>query len=504
MISGLLLTPDEIINGVKTMLQVYHWIVEHLWFINIIFSILIIFFQRRNPTTVWAWLLLLYFIPVLGFVLYLILGQNFRKERMFKMKEIEGEVKYAVRRQEESIYRKKLKLKDSELERFKNLILYDLNEGEAVLTDNNDIRIYTDGREKFRALLNEIEQAENYIHIQYYIIRGDELWTEIEEALLRKVRQGVEVRILFDSMGCRGRKGMEGKDWMRLRKAGIQVAEFFPAVFGKLQLRVNYRNHRKIVVIDGRLGFIGGFNVGREYLGKSEKFGYWRDTHICIEGAAVTSLAVRFVLDWNYAAKENLFLRDRLFGIPDYTRNGKDLVQIISSGPDSGSPVIRDNYLRMIHMARKSIYIQTPYFIPDNDIRDALVIAAKSGIDVRIMIPCKPDHPFVYWATYSYIGELIEAGARCYTYNNGFLHTKCVCVDELVSCIGTANMDIRSFSLNFEVNAVIYSAGTTERLVKAFENDITKSTLITKKEYEKRTLFIRVKEQFCRLLSPVL
>lgn len=479
----------------------YRWMLDHLFLINIVFSLLIIFFQRRNPTTVWAWLLLLYFIPGLGFILYLILGQNFRKDRMFKMKEIEGEIKYAVRRQEESIYRKKLKLRDPELERFKRLILYNLNEGEAVLTDNNDIRIFTDGREKFQALLSEMDHARNYIHVQYYIIRNDELWKEIEEVLARKARQGVEVRVLFDSMGCRG---MHRSDWARMEKAGIQVAEFFPALLGKLQLRVNYRNHRKIAVIDGRIGFVGGFNVGREYLGKNKKFGYWRDTHICIEGSAVTSLAVRFVLDWNYAARENLFLEDRLFEIPTYVRGGRDPVQIISSGPDSSSQEIRDNYMRLIHMARKNIYIQTPYFIPDNDIRDALVIAAKSGIDVRIMIPCKPDHPFVYWATYSYIGEMIEAGARCYTYDNGFLHAKCMCVDGLVTCMGTANMDIRSFSLNFEVNAVVYSARTTERLMEAFENDITRSTLVTRKNYEQRDLAVRVKEQFCRLLSPVL
>ena len=483
------------------VINVYRWMMEHLFLINIVFSLLIIFFQRRNPTTVWAWLLLLYFIPVLGFVLYLILGQNFRRERMFKMKEIEGEIKYAVRRQEESIYRKKLRLRDPELDRFKRLILYNLNEAEAVLTDNNDIRIFTDGREKFQTLLSEMDHARNYIHVQYYIIKNDELWKEIEEVLLRKARQGVEIRVLFDSMGCRG---MHGSDWARLEKAGIKVAEFFPALLGKLQLRVNYRNHRKIVVIDGRIGFVGGFNVGREYIGKDKKFGYWRDTHICIEGSAVTSLAMRFVLDWNYAARENLFLEDRLFELPTYVRNGRDPVQIISSGPDSKSQEIRNNYLRLIHMARKNIYIQTPYFIPDDDIRDALEIAAKSGIDVRIMIPCKPDHPFVYWATYSYLGEMVEAGARCYTYNNGFLHAKCMCVDGLVTCMGTANMDIRSFSLNFEVNAVIYSARTTGRLMEAFENDIAKSTLITRKKYEQRDFIIRIKEQFCRLLSPVL
>lgn len=488
------LVGDGVINA-------YRWMMEHLFLVNIVFSLLIIFFQRRNPTTVWAWLLLLYFIPVLGFVLYLILGQNFRRERMFKMKEIEGEIKYAVRRQEESIYRKKLRLRDPELDRFKRLILYNLNEAEAVLTDNNDIRIFTDGREKFQALLSEMDHARNYIHVQYYIIKNDELWKEIEEVLIRKARQGVEIRVLFDSMGCRG---MRHSDWARLQKAGIKVAEFFPALLGKLQLRVNYRNHRKIVVIDGRIGFVGGFNVGREYIGKDKKFGYWRDTHVCIEGSAVTSLAVRFVLDWNYAARENLFLEDRLFEIPTYVRNGRDPVQIISSGPDSRSQEIRNNYLRLIHMARKNIYIQTPYFIPDDDIRDALEIAAKSGIDVRIMIPCKPDHPFVYWATYSYLGEMVEAGARCYTYDNGFLHAKCMCVDGLVTCMGTANMDIRSFSLNFEVNAVIYSARTTEKLMDAFETDIAKSTLVTRKKYEQRDFVIRIKEQFCRLLSPVL
>ncbi len=327
------------------------------------------------------------------------------------------------------------------------------------------------------------------------------MWAKIEEVLIGKVKEGVEVRVLFDSMGCRG---MRKKDWRRLECAGIKVAEFFPAIFGKLHLRMNYRNHRKIVVIDGRVGFVGGFNIGREYLGLDKKFGYWRDTHLCIEGAAVTTLAVRFALDWNYAAKENLFLKDQLFEIPDYMRGGKEPIQIISSGPDSKSQEIRDNYLRLIHKARRSIYLQTPYFIPDEAVLSALYIAAKSGVDVRIMVPCKPDHPFVYWATYSYLGEMIEAGAKCYIYNNGFLHAKGISVDGKVSCLGTANMDIRSFQLNFEVNATIYSESTTRRLEEAFENDIRQSTLITREIYESRSLIVRIKEQFSRLLSPLL
>lgn len=489
---------ETIWNSVVT---VFHFMMRNIVIINILLSLIIVFFERRSPQAVWTWLLLLYFIPIVGFILYLIIGQDYHKNKMFKAKEIEGELKYAVRRQEETIYRRQLKITSPALNRFRDLVLYNLEAGQAVLTDNNDIRIYTDGKEKFHVLIEEMKRAKKYIHVQYYIIRNDELWQEIEKVLIEKAREGVEVRVLFDSMGCRT---MHRRDWDRLRREGIQVAEFFPAILGQLQMRVNYRNHRKIVVIDGKVGFVGGFNVGREYLGKDEKFGYWRDTHLCIEGAAVTSLAVRFVLDWNYAAHENLFQEDRLFEIPQYDRRGFDPVQIISSGPDSQTKTIHDNYLHLIHSARDHVYIQTPYFIPDSSILDALKIASRSGVDVRIMIPCKPDHPFVYWATYSYIGEMVAAGAKCYVYNNGFLHAKTLSVDGMVACVGTANMDIRSFGLNFEVNATIYSERTVQKLERAFENDMTMCTQVTRKIYEERNLLIRFKEQFSRLLSPLL
>ncbi len=485
----------------NTVVMVFHFIMKNIVIINILLSLIIVFFERRSPQAVWTWLLLLYFIPIVGFILYLIIGQDYHKNKMFKAKEIEGELKYAVRRQEETIYYRQLKMTSPALNRFRDLVLYNLEAGQAVLTDNNDIRIYTDGKEKFHALIEEMKRAKKYIHVQYYIIRNDEVWQDIEKVLIEKAHEGVEVRVLFDSMGCRT---MHKRDWDRLKREGIRVAEFFPAILGQLQMRVNYRNHRKIVVIDGKVGFVGGFNVGREYIGKDEKFGYWRDTHLCIEGAAVTSLAVRFVLDWNYAAHENLFLEDHLFEIPQYDRHGFDPVQIISSGPDSQTKTIHDNYLHLIHSARNHVYIQTPYFIPDASILDALKIASRSGVDVRIMIPCKPDHPFVYWATYSYIGEMVAAGAKCYVYNNGFLHAKTLSVDGMVACVGTANMDIRSFGLNFEVNATIYSERTVQRLERAFENDMTMSTQVTRKIYEERNLLIRFKEQFSRLLSPLL
>lgn len=467
--------------------------IKLFFIINSICALVIVFLQRRNPQAAWAWLLLLNFVPGVGFVIYLLFGQNFRKEKLFRTKEIEGEIEYAVRRQECKL--------DLGKGTYEQLILYNLKENQAILTDNNDIQIYTEGKEKFRSLICELEKAENYIHLEYYIIRGDEVWEAIKEVLFRKAERGVEIRVLFDGMGCRS---TNKKEWKELKEAGIHVAEFFPAVLGKLQPRVNYRNHRKIVVIDGKTGFVGGFNIGREYVGKNERFGHWRDTHVRIEGGAVLSLAIRFILDWNFAAGENLFLRDHLFEVPKFGCKGSESVQIITSGPDSKEPAIRNNYLRLIHMAKKSICIQTPYFIPDDNIKDALKIAAKSGIEVRVMVPDKPDHPLVYWATRSYIGEMLEAGVKCYLYQDGFLHAKCVCVDDQVTCLGTANMDIRSFSLNFEVNAVIYSERITKKLKEAFEEDVEKSCELSEPEYEKRDLEVRFKEQFSRLFSPVL
>lgn len=420
---------------------------------------------------------------------------------MFRAKEVDGELKLAAAEQEKKILRKNVKIKDPRMERFQRLILYNLKTGQSVLTDNNSIGIYTDGKKKMDALLEDIKTAKRYIHLQYYIIRDDEVWRKIERVLLEKARKGVEIRILFDSMGSI--RTSHGK-WRYLEKNGIATAEFFPVKFRKLPLRLNYRNHRKIVVIDGRVGYLGGFNIGREYLGLMEKFGYWRDTHLRIEGAAVTSLAVRFVLDWDYAAKENLFLRDELFQFPDYRKPGNAALQIISCGPDSGTKQIRNNYLWLIHCAREHIYIQTPYFIPDEPIFTALKIAAGSGVDVRIMVPCKPDHPFVYWATYSYLGKMVRAGAKCYTYENGFLHAKMLCVDGLAVCTGTANMDVRSFGLNFEANAVIYDEKTTKQLETIFFRDMEQSREVTEEIYRNRGTVVRVKERISGWLSPLL
>lgn len=476
-------------------------IMDNIFYINLVLSIVIVFFQRKDPKSVWAWLLVMYFIPIVGFILYMLIGQDLHKRRMFRTKEIADELNSVIRKQEERIFKNEFKSEDSELAEFSDLVLFNLESADAVYTDDNEIEIYTKGEDKFNALIDAINNAKQYIHIQYYIIKSDEVFDRIMEALIKKVNEGVEVRVLYDSMGCRNLKKSDVK---KLRKSGVMTAEFFPAFLRRFHLRINYRNHRKIVVIDGKTAFVGGFNVGKEYIGKVKRFGNWRDTHLKITGSAAAALGVRFILDWNYAAKENLFRTDKYFEINENESKGTNGIQIISSGPDSNSQSIRNNYVRLINKAKNNIYIQSPYFIPDDVVLDALKIAAMSGIDVRVMIPCKPDHPFVYWATYSYMSDLLSVGAKCYTYDDGFLHAKGMVIDGKVACYGTANMDIRSFKLNFEVNAVIYSQETAAKLENIFMEDLNHSTQITPYIYANRPLIIRIKEQVSRLLSPLL
>lgn len=474
---------------------------SHLFVWNLLFAVIIVFFQRREPRSVWAWLLLLYFIPILGFVFYLLLGQDMHKRRMFRIKELEDQLNEAIRQQEYQLKSMRMEDLDEEIQEYTDLILYNLNTAGAVVTGDNDVDIITDGNVKFDVLMEDLKKAEHFIHMQYYIIKDDVVFQRIKDILAEKAAQGVQVRVLFDAMGCRSVKKSFEKS---LNACGIHTAVFFPALFGRLQLRINFRNHRKVVVVDNRVAYVGGFNVGREYVGLETKFGYWRDTHLRITGSSVMSLQMRFIMDWNYAARENLLQDPGVFaGVVSGTR---DLckMQIISSGPDHSIQMIRDNYLRLIARAKKSIYIQTPYFIPDESIFNALRMAVRSGISVNIMIPCKPDHPFVYWATYSYIGDLVLDGANCYTYNNGFLHCKGLTVDGEVLCYGTANMDIRSFTLNFEVNATIYDRKKALEMEECFVRDLRFCQRITRDFYAERSLKIRLKEQICRLLSPLL
>ena len=359
---------------------------------DLLFAITIIFFERKSPATVWAWLLVLYFLPVVGFVLYVFLGQTYRKKKMFRLKQ---DADMALRR---LIELQKSELKASDLPAadhlsaaFRRMVLMLVEDNGSMLTTNNHIKVYADGNEKFADLIAAIKAARDHVHLEYYIWRNDELSHEMREVLTQRARAGVEVKLLCDELGC---ARLPRHFFDELKNAGGQVAFFFPSLLRFLNLRSNFRNHRKIAVIDGKIGFVGGFNIGDEYLGKVRKWGYWRDAAVRIAGSAVLLCQLRFFFDWNYAAKGgHLDYEQRYF--PDITASAGASVQIVSGGPDTYWNPIKESYLKMINSATDTIYIQTPYFIPDDSVRDALRIAALSGLDVRIMIPNRPDHPFV-------------------------------------------------------------------------------------------------------------
>lgn len=469
--------------------------------LNLIFAFTIIFMERRSAGAVWAWLLVLVFIPILGFIIYLLFGRQIQRDRIFTLDEEDKiGIEMIVNEQLEALKNDEFSKGNHQIVKFKDMVQMLLYNNAAFLTTDNDIDIFTDGREKFDALIKDINEAKEYIHIQYYIFRNDDLGKRILIALEQKLEQGLEVKMLYDDMGSRS---LSLKDFKSFRNKGGKVEAFFPSKLPLINLRVNNRNHRKLVIIDGHIGYIGGFNVGDEYLGLKKKFGYWRDTHLRIVGDAVNALQLRFMLDWNVqSTRDNLKYAERYF--PDVDSGGTIGVQIASSGPDEEWEQIKYGYLKMITSAQQSIHIQSPYFIPDQSFLDAIKIAALGGVNVNIMIPNKPDHPFVYWATYNNVASLLDAGVNIFHYDNGFLHSKILLIDDEVASVGTTNMDHRSFTLNFEINAFIYDTFITKELKATFEKDLALSYRLTKEEYEKRSLWIKFKEGIARLISPIL
>ncbi|HZG76462.1 MAG TPA: cardiolipin synthase [Paenibacillus sp.] len=468
--------------------------------LNIGLAGFVIFLERRNVASTWAWLMVLLFLPIVGFAAYIILGQNLSKRKMYKL-ERETEVRLAgvIEAQRSEFKERAMPFRDPVMNRYRDLMYMNLMSSSAFFTQNNDIRIFTDGREKFDSLLATIREAKESIHLLYYIVKDDALGNRLLDALIEKAEEGVEVRFLYDHIGS---SSLSRKFFQRLTKAGGQAAAFFPSKIPYLNIRVNYRNHRKLVVVDGKYGYIGGFNVGDEYLGLDPRFGYWRDTHLRIEGSAVLQMQIQFMLDWNLASASKVTPDEKYF--PPSGLQGQVGVQIVSSGPNFSVEHTRNLYLKMIHAAKECIYIQTPYFIPDESVLNALKMAVLSGVDVRVMIPGKPDKRMVYWASYSYLGDLLQLGMRCFLYDRGFLHAKTIVVDGEIASVGTANFDIRSFRLNFEVNAVLYDTATAGKLREIFAEDMDYCRELTYEEYHGRTRAEHFRESCIRLLSPIL
>lgn len=462
---------------------------------------IVVFFERRDARATWAWLVVLLFVPIIGFIVYLFFGRQLKQKNFYKLSSEERNyLKSAVDGQVKKIKELHVFEHNSLLKKHTDLILMNLKSSTSLITTDNDIEIFSDGHEKFEALFRDIQAAQSEINLQYYIIQRDALGKKLRDLLTQKAKEGVKVRVLYDEIGSRK---MSRAFFKELIAYGGEVEVFFPSFLKFINPRLNHRNHRKLCIIDGHIGYIGGFNIGNEYLGKVKKFGYWRDTHFRIIGEAVAHIQGRFILDWKQAThQKHIDLEQFVYQMKP--RPGKSPVQIVDSGPNSETEHIKNMYIKLIMSAQKSVYIQTPYFIPDQSFMDACKIALLSGVDVRIMIPNKPDHPFVYWATWSHVGELISYGAKVLIYENGFMHAKTIVVDDEVASVGTANIDTRSFELNFEVNAIVYDEDVAWKLRDLFLQDSELCSELTLKRYRERSAAIKFKEAISRLLSPIL
>lgn len=463
--------------------------------INLLTIVYMVFKEKRSANSIIAWTLILYIAPFIGFIVFLLIGRKMNKANMFGIKNAEIKVLEKYDRQVKE--RRQISVENMGMIMALETIDY------SPYRNDNEVCMYSDGKEFFDALLKSLNKAKKSINMEFYIFKNDDIGTKILDILEEKAKNGVEVRLLYDSVGSRL---LNRNVLKKLRAVGGKTGEFFPSWLKLINLNMNFRNHRKIVVIDNKVAFVGGFNVGDEYLGKDKKFGYWRDTHIKFKGSAVKDLNLRFLADWRYATKEEVDLSHILEISDENIGEPNTGMQIVSSGPNlSDRYEIKLAYLKMIQRAKKYVYIQSPYLIIDKSISDSLKLASVSGVDVRIMIPGKGDHPFVYWANLVYAGDLLEYGVKIYHYDrNAFLHAKTVVIDDEICSIGTANMDTRSFELNFEVNAFIYSETISKQQKGEFEKDILKSEELTLEKYKNRSRGVKIKESLSRLFSDVL
>lgn len=471
-----------------------------LYVIVIAVTIFRILLENRNPVRTLAWLLVLLLLPVVGLLLYTYFGMNYRKVKMFSMKGL-GDVKWLQYMSEDQKQRvqKAEFLKKEDMEAVRRLMLLLLNNSKALLSRYNSVEILNNGEETFRAIFKSIEIAKKYIHVEYYIIDDGELGRRLKELLIAKAKEGVEVRVIYDDVGS---WKLPQSYIHEMRAVGIQVYPFLPVRFPLFTNKVNYRNHRKIVVVDGETGFIGGLNFADRYLNGLPGIGIWRDTHLKVRGEVVTSLQTVFLFDWYFVRQEVLLNKTEY--LPDKKVDGNVVIQTVASGPDSDWTSIQQAYFTLINMARKYVFISTPYFMPGETTINSLKTAAMSGVDVRIMIPYKSDSPLTSWCTRSYVEELLEAGVRVFQYRKGFNHSKLIIVDGLVSTVGTANMDMRSFEQNFEINLILYDRNVSRKLATFFLEDLQQSTEIHLSDWKFRPKRDRIRESLARLFAPLL
>lgn len=479
------------------------WILlaEILYVILIIAVMVRIIYDTQTVTKTLAYLLLVVFLPFVGIFIYFSFGINYRKNKLYSKKIIEDLHQEELVLEKLDLYNRK-NLEATKENAFVGLTNMIYQTDRSPLTTNNKAELLINGEEKFPAVLEALRNAKHHIHIEYYIYEDDEIGRAIEEIMIEKAKEGIEVRFIYDDFGSASiRKSLV----KRLRNNGVKAFPFYKIKLIKLASRLNYRNHRKIIVIDGRISFVGGINISDKYSNAAlgNKL-YWRDTHLKIEGDSTAILQHIFIGDWNYCAGKKLKITDQYFPKMGEFQGETQNIQIVSSGPDSDRPSIYYAIIKAIQSAKKEILLTSPYFIPGETIIDSMKMAALSGVEVKLLVPGISDSFMVNAAAKSYYTELLKAGVQIYLYKKGFVHAKTMVADRALAIVGTANLDYRSFDLNFEVNAVVYDDQLAEELAFNFENDLLHSEKIDIQSWLNRPKYIQLIEKIVRLISPML
>ncbi|TJY34131.1 cardiolipin synthase [Pontimicrobium aquaticum] len=459
---------------------------------------LVIIQKNRNPNKTYSYILMLAIFPFLGLLVYYFFGQEYRKTKIFNRKNIRNRTVIKEVEQELELQPNVLQKIDELLDEKNKLIKLLHNNEKTKLTIHNQVNILFNGEEKFKYLIEDIQQATHHIHLEYYILKDDTIGGKVISALCKKAKEGIKVRVSFDDVGSKISK----KARQQMSESGVEFYPFMPVLFNQFTGKMNYRNHRKIVVIDGEIGYVGGMNISDNYMNYETDKIFWRDTHLRIKGEAVKSLQILFLTTWQFVSNNNLKITNSLFSSTKL--NNKLGIQIASSGPDSDWANIMEAIFTAITNAEDYVYITTPYFIPNDEIITAIQVAARCDIDVRIIIPKSSDSWTAQYATNSYIEKLLEANVKVYRYSKGFVHAKTMVIDDVFSSVGTANMDYRSFNINFEVNALVYDEGVSNKLKKQFMLDIEDCEEVDYNSWKKRPRLNKIKESFCRLWAPLL
>ena len=482
-------------HGVYVTLVVIYEIIK-------VVAIVHVLMDNRHPVKTMAWAMVIYFVPVAGLVLYLFFGLNTRREKLISQRSLDQLTRRSMLGFVDQT--------DMQVpERYKQMVELFVNENSALPFKNNKVELFTNGYSFFLSLIADIGRARHHIHVDVYIFENDALGRLVRDVLIDKARQGVEVRVIYDDVGS---WSTDSEFFEQMRDAGVEVSPFLPVRFPQFAGKVNYRNHRKIFVIDGEVGYVGGYNIATRYV-KGRDGMSWRDTMVRLTGNGVYGIQCTFLIDWYFVDRTMISSRDYYPPLSSAPAKGcisqvvnSCISQVVNSSPSSPYPSIMHGYVRALIEAQRYVYIQTPYFMPTESVLVAMKTAAIGGVDVRLMVPRKGDAHVVAWASRTYLREIMEAGVKVYMYSGGFLHSKILVADDSMATCGSTNVDFRSFENNFESNVFFYDADTAVRFRKMFEVDITSSVLLNSLPPERLqvSFFSRLWESITRLLAPVM